>query len=119
MSIANLSLNTIYYAISALEREAEGAYYRAVRSADYDRARDLRRTAAEAMKDYSALSQNWDRIKALSYEAERAYDAHVTRPPREDDGGCSCHLNAPCGWCTRQVDEDESTPEASAERDGL
>ena len=52
--------------------------------------------------------------RALAYRkltpAQRAYDQHVDPAGAyhtEFPSGCSCHLSAPCSFCTREI-EDES-----------
>ncbi len=41
--------------------------------------------------------------------AQREYDKYVTSPSygRDDYAleGCSCHLSAPCSYCTRDVED--------------
>lgn len=26
----------------------------------------------------------------------------------EDSGGCSCHINPPCGYCTRDIEDEDA-----------
>lgn len=52
-----------------------------------------------------------ERAWARMTPAQHAYDRMVTSPGygRDDDDrppeGCSCHISAPCSYCTREVDE--------------
>ena len=44
--------------------------------------------------------------------AQREYDRLAMNGWRRDDDDyeaecCSCHINAPCGFCTREIEEDE------------
>lgn len=46
--------------------------------------------------------------------AQREYDRMVTSPGYGADEdrapeSCSCHINPPCSYCTREVDESTST----------
>lgn len=111
MSIQNLRIDNIYYAIETLRREADRASWNAKGVDERDRARDMKRTAEEASKEYSKLSEAMPRLRALSSEADRAYDSHVTREREREpvDEGCSCHINPPCGFCARQSDEEEES----------
>lgn len=109
--MSDLRIDNIYYAINALEREAERLSWNAQGIEQRDRARDLARTAKEAAAEYRILSEAMPRLQALKSEADRQYDSYVTRPRFEDEGGCSCHISAPCSFCTRQTDdEDEPLP---------
>ena len=96
-----LSTGHIYDAIMELQREANFRRNIGGRN-NYDRARDLDRIYSEAMAEQRALSDALPRLKALKAEADRAYDRYVTRGPE----CCSCHISAPCGYCTSQSDEE-------------
>ena len=43
---------------------------------------------------------------------QKAYDAYVTNPRRsteyEDEGGCTCHIDPPCNYCTNKSDCDDT-----------
>jgi ABC-type transporter lipoprotein component MlaA len=106
VSIANLRIDNIYYAIEALKREAERASWNAQGVEQRDRARDMKRTADDASREYSALSAAMPRLRDLSAAADREYDRHVTRVPEPEADCCSCHLSAPCSFCTREADEE-------------
>jgi hypothetical protein len=102
--MSDLSTNAIYDAIRCLEREAD--FRRNIGgNANYERARDLDRIRQQADAEYNRLSDAMPRLRSLKDEADRAYDRYVTREPSTD--GCSCHLSAPCSYCTREVDEDD------------
>lgn len=108
---SDINLNVIDSALSDLARAVETIRHTARGADAYDRARWMERNASEAQKELSKLSALWPRIRGLLADADRAYDAYVTSPSRnyEDDErtGCSCHLTAPCGFCTSQSDEEE------------
>lgn len=110
MSIQNLRIDNIYYAIETLRREADRASWNAKGVEQRDHARDMKRTAEEASKEYSKLSEAMPRLRSLSSEADRQYDSYVTREREPDNEGCSCHINPPCGFCTRQSDDEEDEP---------
>lgn len=95
-------IDEIYYAINSLDQAAERISY--LGGVDnYDRAKEMRRVAGEAMRQYQAIADALPRLRALDAEASRQYDRYVTSP-REPEG-CSCHLMAPCSYCTREVVE--------------
>jgi len=54
-----------------------------------------------AERELDRLSSVWPKAKALIAESERSYDRYVEREPES----CSCHLSAPCRFCTSQSDE--------------
>ena len=99
-----LSTNNIWYAIQALEREAQFRWNVGGRD-NIDRYRELQDTIKRANAEYSALSTALPRLRDLKTAADRAYDAYVTREPE----CCSCHISAPCGWCTSQTDDEEQS----------
>lgn len=95
--MSNLSIRYLYDAIYYAEKAAN--LYRVNRN--YDEANSAERTAQQARKEYAALSDALPRMEALSVEAGKSYDRYVT----SDRGCCSCHLCAPCSFCTSQTDE--------------
>ena len=99
----NISLNDIYFAIAALEREADFRRY-VGNNSNYERARDLDHLRTSALRSYRELSEAMPRLRALKAEADRSYDRYVTREPE----GCYCHISPPCGFCTSQSDEEEA-----------
>lgn len=101
--MTGLSTDAIYDAISSLEREANFRWNVGGRG-NLDRYRDLQRTMRDAMTEYQALSEALPRLRALKVAADREYDRYVTREPE----CCSCHISAPCGYCTRQTEDEES-----------
>lgn len=98
-----LSINAIYYAISSLEREANFRWNVGGRD-NLDRYRDLQNIMRDAMAEYHALSEALPRLRSLKAAADREYDNYVTRE-REC---CSCHISAPCGYCTRETEDAEA-----------
>lgn len=95
-------IDEIYYAINSLDQAAERISY--LGGVDnYDRAKEMRRVAGEAMRQYQAIADALPRLRALDAEASRQYDRYVTSS-REPEG-CSCHLMAPCSYCTREIVE--------------
>ena len=105
----DLSTGAIYDAIASLEREASFRWNVGGRE-NLDRYRDLQRIMKDAQTELRALDGALPRLRALKAEADRQYDRYVTREPSWDEGGCSCHINPPCSYCTREPDED--TPDA-------
>ena len=100
--MSEFSTGAMYDAYNALEREAD--YRRMVGGRDnYDRAGDLDRIRRSAEAEYRQLSAALPRLTALGREADRAYDRYVTRQP----DCCSCHLSAPCSFCTNQTGDDQ------------
>lgn len=102
--MTGLSISRIWEALTALDREAERQSWTAKTSAEWERVRDIKRTATDALAEYRILSEAMPRLRSLSAEANRSYDRYVTRY-REDEGGCSCHINPPCSYCTRETEE--------------
>lgn len=100
-----LSINRIWEALAALEREAERQSWTAKTSEEWEQQRYIKRTAAEALAEYRILSEAMPRLRSLSAEAGRSYDRYVTRY-REDEGGCSCHISPPCSYCTRETEDE-------------
>lgn len=60
------------------------------------------RALREAERAMTALEKVWPKAKALIASSEREYDRYVTSEPQ----GCSCHLSAPCSFCTMQTDDE-------------
>jgi hypothetical protein len=104
---APLGIGDIYDAIFALEREAN--FRRNIGgNGNYERARDLDVIRQRASAQYRPLQDAMPRFRSLSAEADRSYDRYVTRDREPDAEGCSCHINPPCGYCTRETEEDEA-----------
>lgn len=105
--MADISIDRIWYALNSLER-ASGWLSRITVGID---ARDLIRgyeaDLRHARQEYEALSRAMPDFR--SYMANKAveYDRYVTRLREPEPDCCSCHINPPCGFCTRQTDEDE------------
>jgi hypothetical protein len=68
---------------------------------------DMRSTAKLAYEQDAALSKVMPDLRAYLRDKSRAYDAYVTRDREPDAESCSCHINPPCGYCTRQGDDEE------------
>lgn len=100
-----LSTNAIYDAVQCLEREAN--FRRNIGgNSNYERARDLVRISRDAQAELRKLSDAMPRLRELKDAADREYDRYVTRQRCEEFDGCSCHINPPCGFCTRETDEE-------------
>jgi len=97
--MSDLSTSAIYDAISSLEREANYRW-NVGGSSNLERYRDLNHIVKNAMAEYNALSAAMPRLRSLKADADRQYDDYVTREP----DCCSCHINPPCGYCTRDAD---------------
>lgn len=69
----------------------------------HDRYRERRDCIERGLATLRRLNEVWPNAKALLAAEARAYDAYVTRDP---EPCCSCHLSAPCGFCTSQPDEE-------------
>lgn len=102
-----MRIDSLYYAASQLESAANWLDHITTGWEARDRVKSFRDTAREAMREYEALSKIMPDVRAYIQQKAEAYDAYVTREPAWDDGGCSCHINPPCGYCTRQSDEEE------------
>lgn|SRR3546814_661452 len=103
MSSLSFRIDQIWIAINELERAAESISYIPGRN-NWERSRDMKRVASEAMAQYNALSAALPRLRDLNAAAEREYDRYATRMPEMD--GCSCHLSAPCSYCTRDIKDE-------------
>lgn len=93
-------LNDIYDALRVAERLAEFQYRHARHSDDYQEARDNAATARRGMAAYDRVASGMPRMQALEKAADDAYDRYVEDP---SSWGCSCHISAPCSYCTREV----------------
>lgn len=99
--MSGLSINAIYDAVACLEREINFRKNTGGNT-NWERARDLERTYRDASAELRALSEALPRLRELKAAADRDYDRYVTREPE----GCSCHINPPCSFCTREIDEE-------------
>lgn len=97
-------LYRIQDAVHNARRYANRLYNTAHGVDDYDNAREAERVAQMAEVEMRKLTDMWPEIKSMKSSAEHAYDAYVTYIP----DCCSCHLVAPCGYCTREVDEEQN-----------
>lgn len=70
------------------------------------------RALRDAERAVAELYKVWPKAQALIAESERSYDRYVTRDYEPD--GCSCHLSAPCSFCTMQADEDDDSAQSEA-----
>ena len=107
-NLSNISLNDIDRAIRAGSAAVEALRTHQRSAEGYRICSDRERAIRDGEAALSKLSSQWDRIKSVMGATDREYDRYVTRG-REDDEpqGCSCHLSAPCSWCTSQTDEDD------------
>lgn len=103
--MSNLSLDAIYYAINSLERECNFRWNVGGRD-NLDRYRDLQRIMKDAMAEYRLLSEAMPRLRELKSAADREYDRYVTRFEDREPECCSCHISAPCGFCTRETKDE-------------
>jgi len=98
MNVSDIRLGEIYTALESGLASVE-SLKTWVRTSEAQRTCDLRERDIRAGRTALAkLQEAWPRIKALAAEAERSYDLYVTRDRLAD--ACSCHLSAPCGFCT-------------------
>lgn len=105
MSRERIDTSFIWSAISYARKGAELMKER--RGVDaYERGRDMERSAAEAEAVLRKIDSLLPRLLDLKADADRAYDRFVTNYVPE---GCSCHLSAPCSFCTSQPEEAEDT----------
>lgn len=95
---------SIDLAVRNARRYANHLYNNAKRADDYDYAKDADRVASAGERELRKLLEAWSEIKSLKASRERAYDEYVTNPPE----CCSCHISAPCSYCTREIDEDNN-----------
>jgi hypothetical protein len=100
MTTANM--NDIWSALRLAEQLAERNLWNAT-GRNYADAKNDSYCAKRGMEAYTALSRDLPRMRDLLKASEREYDRYVER----DRESCSCHLSAPCSYCTRQCDEDE------------
>ncbi|GGA00199.1 hypothetical protein GCM10011408_21350 [Dyella caseinilytica] len=92
----------IQRAVDNARRYANHLYNNARRADDYDHAKDAERVASEGESALRKLSEQYSDLRSLKASSERAYDEYVAN----GRDCCSCHINAPCGYCTRQSDEE-------------
>lgn len=96
-----LRTSSIDSAISALERAANVIDNTSRR---YEYSREYRQIARDAAKELAAVNRELPRLLELKRNADRAYDAYVTREP----DSCFCNAdNAPCSWCESHCVESE------------
>lgn len=96
------------------------------------------RRSGESQRDYmlriwcamTPAQRDYDRFVARSIpagahwsaETEGGRQAQAERDrlldEAEDEGGCSCHINPPCGWCTRETDDEEALSARQETRHG-
>lgn len=99
--MSHLSTNRIYEAIACLSREIN--FRRSIGgNSNYERARELQHAQHDAQDELRVLQMQLPRLNDLKTAADREYDRYVTRGPE----GCSCHINPPCSYCTREVEEE-------------
>lgn len=103
--MSHLSLNAIYSAITSLERECNFRWNVGGRD-NIDRYRDLQRIMKDAMAEYRLLSEAMPRLRELKKAADREYDRYVTRFEDREPECCSCHISAPCSFCTHQTEDE-------------
>lgn len=94
-------LDDIYYAVSGLDSAADNLSNYAKHWSEWDRVKGMRETAKRGMEAYNRLTAKLPRAMELLAASERQHDSYVTREPE----GCSCHINPPCGFCTREAEE--------------
>lgn len=95
------SLYDLEAAVRNARRYAMHLHDTAKRADDYDRARESTRIAQQGEQAMRQLSSMWSEIKSLMAARDRAYDQYVTS--RQEC--CSCHITAPCSYCTDQSEE--------------
>lgn len=100
MSVANL-----YDAIISLKQAADTISDIGGRS-ERDQADLMRCIAKDAMSEYHEISKVWSDFQAFKRIKSDAYDQYVTRDREPKYDSCSCHLSAPCSYCTRDADEE-------------
>lgn len=105
--VHNISLDDIGRAIRAGSAAVE-ALRTWVRGAEAYRICDERERAIQhGEAALTKLEREWSRIKSVVEATDRSYDLYVSRGADDEPQGCSCHLSAPCSWCTMQPDPDE------------
>lgn len=110
----SIRIDNLYYAATELERAADWLSRITTGWEARDRVSSLRQTAREAQREYNELAKVMPDVRAYIAEKAVQYDRHVTRAREWEDEGCSCHINPPCGYCTRQSDEDDDAAIKSA-----
>ncbi len=96
-----VSASELDYALSALRRAANIMD----NTNRFDFAREFRMAARDAQKELDRLNSALPELMSLKRSADRAYDIRVTTE-REPEC-CSCHINAPCTYCTSHCAECE------------
>lgn len=102
--MGNISLSDIDRGIRAGQAAVDALRTWVKGSEAYRICDERERSLRDAERALATLARVWPKAKTLLGEAERAYDRYVTED-RELDG-CSCHLSAPCRYCTMQSDDD-------------
>lgn len=100
-SVAHISLNDIDRAIRAGSASLSALRTHIRGSEAYRLCDERERAIRDGEAALSKLSMEWDRIKSVMAATDRAYDRYVTDGRDDEPQGCSCHLSAPCSWCTR------------------
>jgi hypothetical protein len=90
------NLNDIWSALRLAEQLSERNLW-AASGRGYADAKSDSLCAKRGMEAYSALSREMPRMRDLLTASAREYDRYVERD--RDEGGCSCHLSAPCSYC--------------------
>ena len=101
--MADIRLSEIEYGIRAGLEAVEALRTWVNGSEAYRICSDRERALKAAERELDRLSSVWPKAKALIAESERSYDRYVERASES----CSCHLSAPCSFCTSQSDEDD------------
>lgn len=103
MARERIDTSAIWNAIHDARRGAELMKER--RGIDaYERGRDMERSAAQAEAVMRKIDELLPRLLDLKADADRAYDRYVTSYVPDC---CSCHISAPCSFCTSEPEEDE------------
>lgn len=102
--MSDIRLSDIEYGIRAGLAAVESLRTWVKGSEAYRVCSERERALKDAERALDRLLAVWPRAQALIAVAETSYDSYVTREPEN----CSCHLSAPCGYCTNQDDEDEA-----------
>ncbi|MDM8352858.1 hypothetical protein [Brevundimonas diminuta] len=101
--MADIRLSEIEYGIRAGIAAVEALRTWVKGSEAYRICSERERALEGAARELDRLSAVWPKARALIAESERSYDRYVER----DREACSCHLSAPCSFCTSQSDEDD------------
>lgn len=103
--MSDINLNDIDSAISDCARLAEFYYNNTRGSRAYEQYRSYKHSAEAGAKAMAQLYREWSNFRSYMASKADAYDRYVTRERGPSSEGCSCHINPPCGYCTRQNDE--------------